>query len=1103
MSNSQDNYTLLIQKLDQFIRKHYINQFLRGLIYSVTIILAFFLLINLIEYFSYLSVVARKIVFYGFVLGSGAIIYKFIVQPLFHYYQLGKIISHEQAAIIIGKHFTNVQDKLLNILQLKKQITPSASDLISASIDQKIENLKPVPFSTAINLGDNKKYLRYLIVPLLALVVILFASPNIIKDGSTRLFYNNMDFERPAPFTFQVENSKLQVVQFQDFQLQVSVNGEVLPENVFIQQDGYSYKMNKKSSTNYEYTFTNLQHNVHFKISAAGYDSRQYEINVLPKPMIVHFDVFMDYPEYTGKKDEPLKNIGDLTAPIGTKVRWEFSTKSTESITVDIGGETVEANRQGETLFVLARELMESDYYTIKVSNKQLLNADSISYSISVIPDLHPSISVKPMEDTVSNKYLYFLGELSDDYGLTALRLKYKVEGSDKDYKSVPIPFDRSSRYSFFSHYWDLQDLELSPGDNISYFFEVWDNDRINGSKSTKSTVLQFKLPSLDEIDKETKESNENIKDKLDSSINQAKEIKEELKALQDKLFQKKSLSWEDKKSIEDLLNKQKDLDENVKDLQQEFSNNLEKQREFKNVNEEILKKQQKLQELFSEVMTDEMKELFEKLESLMENLDQEEILENLENFEFSEEQLEQELDRMLSLFKQLEFEQKLSETIDKLQQLSKEQEELSKETKEETKDNEQLAKEQEDINQKFDNLKEELKELEDINKELGDQNSFNETKEKAEQTKEDLKKSSESLSQEKNKKASESQKDAAKKMQEMSDQLAQMMNDMQMEQMELDLAAIRQILENLIKLSFDEEDLMERIGNASINDPDYVRLVQEQYKIKDDAEMVKDSLYALSKRVFQIESFINKEISDINKYLERSIRNLEDRSKAEANKYQQYVMTGFNNLALMLSETMEAMQQQMASQMPGAQNCQKNGGKSMPSPGMGELQKQLNDQISKLQEQSQKGEQPGGKGGMSKALAEMAAKQAAIREALRKMNQDENSDGSLGDLKEVMDQMDKTETELVNRQLTTEMVKRQKEIQTRLLEAEEALRNRELDKKRESETADEIARKIPPSIEEYLKSRDAEIQLYKTVPPALKPYYKHLIETYFKSISF
>jgi hypothetical protein len=141
----------------------------------------------------------------------------------------------------------------------------------------------------------------------------------------------------------------------------------------------------------------------------------------------------------------------------------------------------------------------------------------------------------------------------------------------------------------------------------------------------------------------------------------------------------------------------------------------------------------------------------------------------------------------------------------------------------------------------------------------------------------------------------------------------------------------------------------------------------------------------------------------------------------------------------------------------------------------------------------------------MSKELAQAAAKQKALREALKQLNDAENKDGKggLGDLQKLMDEMNKTETDLVNKQLNTEMIKRQQEIMTRLLETEDALKERETDKERKSETAKEVARTLPPSLEEYLKKREAEIQLYKTVPPALKPYYKNLVENYFKNISF
>ena len=40
----QDNYRLLIEKLDAFIRKYYVNKLIRGALYSVGTILGLFLI---------------------------------------------------------------------------------------------------------------------------------------------------------------------------------------------------------------------------------------------------------------------------------------------------------------------------------------------------------------------------------------------------------------------------------------------------------------------------------------------------------------------------------------------------------------------------------------------------------------------------------------------------------------------------------------------------------------------------------------------------------------------------------------------------------------------------------------------------------------------------------------------------------------------------------------------------------------------------------------------------------------------------------------------------------------------------------------------------
>ena len=118
--------------------------------------------------------------------------------------------------------------------------------------------------------------------------------------------------------------------------------------------------------------------------------------------------------------------------------------------------------------------------------------------------------------------------------------------------------------------------------------------------------------------------------------------------------------------------------------------------------------------------------------------------------------------------------------------------------------------------------------------------------------------------------------------------------------------------------LSFQQEDLLDLFVSTTINTPRYVELVQDQFKIEKDFQIVEDSLMALSKRLFQIETFIVEKVGLINNNIEGSIGDLEERKIGEAAVAQQTVMKNLNDLAVMLSDVMKQMQQDMSSMMPG-----------------------------------------------------------------------------------------------------------------------------------------------------------------------------------------
>ncbi len=1113
-----EQYQILVNKLDVFIRKYYKNRLIKGGIFFLSLFLIFFLIVNFLEYFGHFSSNSRRFIFFIYLALNLSVFVIYLIIPLFKLCRIGITLTNEQAAEIIGNHFKKeIGDKLINTLQLKELSNHSNThfDLINASIEQKIEDLKPIPFTSAIDFSRNKKYFKYAIPPLLVLIVLLFSSPTILTGPSNRLVKFNEQFEKELPYSINILNDKLEVIQNEDFQLLVKVEGEEIPDIITLEAGNSQIRLIKETKINFSHTFTNVQKPIKFKLLSDDFQSKEYEIKVLPKPILLDFEIIANYPSYTGKKEETIKNNGDIIVPLGTRLTWNFFTRNTENLNIRFKDKMVSPERKSPDLFSFGESFFSSQHYTVSISNQYLKSTDSLTYTINVLPDLYPNISVDEFRDSVYQKQIYFKGGIKDDYGFNLLTFNYSIknealEGGKSASDTIPIALAVNPQQFFY--YFDLNTADLKAGDEVDYFFEIWDNDRINGSKSSKSQIMTFKIPSLEEIDKQTNESNESIKEEMEEAIKDVQKLQKEIDDLNKKMVDKKELSWEDKNQIKNLLEKQKDLQQKIESIKNENEQKATNEREYKEVNEELIEKQKQLEELFEKLLeNEELNQLFKELQELIDEVNKDKVSEMLEKMKMSNEDVEKMLDRNLELFKQLEFESKLEQTISKLEDLSQKQEELSEETKDKKSDSEELTKDQQDINKEFDNVKKDLDDLDKMNKDLEEPNSFDKMEEQQESIDSDLQESENSLSKNQRNKASDSQKQASEKMQKMSESLSDMQQEMVQEGMEEDIDALRDILENLIQLSFDQENLMAKVNSVNINDPQFTDLIREQKNIKDDLKMVEDSLFALSKRQIMIEPFINKEISTINQNMEKSLDYLNNRRSNQSAEKQQYVMTSINNLALMLSETLNQMMMSMMQANSSKSSCKT--GKPKPGAGqssaksMRQLQEQLNKQIEMMKAgKKDDGKDPNGKSGnksqsMSEQLARMAAQQEAIRNQMQQYSDQLEMEGNFGgsqELKKLMNEMEKTETDLVNKMVTQETLLRQQDILTRLLNSEKAELEREKEEKRESNEAKNQINRNPDELIKYNGQQSNEVELLKTMPPTLKQFYKSKVNQYF-----
>lgn len=1178
--NSGSN--ILIIKLDEFIRKYYKNELIKGLLYSTGLLLGLFLFLVITEYYGEFSIPVRTFLFYTFLLASGFTLTRFIVFPLLKLNKLGKIISYEEAALIIGSHFKHINDKLINTLQLQQQSGSILSyQLLEASVNQKIEELKPIPFSGAINLAENKKYLKYVLPPLVIFLLIMILKPVMIKDATERILFHQTYFEKKAPFSFNLINKSLSAIQQEDYNLQLEIDGDKVPNEVYILVNGVEHRMDKEDRTHFNYTFKNLQNNQDFVFLAAGFNSKQYKLNVLPKPLLVKFDIKIQYPAYLNKKDEVISNLGDLQIPEGSKLTWTFNTKNTNALTLRFTDSIAKPEQKNQDLFSFSAKFKKSTLYTIKSENNFITyNPDSITYQLSVIPDQFPTINIEEKKDSLNPKMIYFSGGIKDDYGFNQLQFKYTIYTTDSSDKPVTkfaqqiIPIQKTQINQAIYHYFNASQFEIKAGDKIEYYFEVCDNDGVNGSKCSKSEVMLFKAPTIDELNEATSKSNSEIKKELDESIKKAKDIQKEINELSKKLTEKKQMDWEEKKKLEDLLKKQNDLKNKIEQAKQENALNNQQQQEYNQPDESILEKQKQLEELFENIMTPEMKKLFDELNKLMEKMDKNQVQQKLEELKLTNKDIEKELDRTLEAFKQMEVEQKLQQAIDRLNDLKNKQEALKKETEgnKESKEKEgikegqekkdenkidsnnkdqktdnnkpettskELEKKQNELNKDFEDLKKDLKDLQEKNSSLESPNEIPKSEDLKNEISNEMQKSSDQLNQNNKKNATKSQKNAAEKMNEMQQNMQQSLDKMQQEEPEEDMQALRQILENLLHLSFSQEELMQRLSKIKINDPLYTKIPQQQKKLQDDSKIIEDSLLALSKRVPTISATVNREISAINMNMSKAVSELAERMQSNAQMRMQYSMTSINNLALMLNESLEQMQKQAkeSKKSGSGSKCKKPGKNSSPSSkpsmqSMKQMQEQLNKQLEELKKALEKGQKPGGEKagekpgqkpggqngmgqqgkngmmpmpggqGMSEQLAKMAAQQEAIRRQMQELMDKIKKEGKGNPGGNITDLMEQTEKDIVNKRITQETMKRQQEILTKLLESEKAEREREQDEQRKSNEAKNQNFSNPSQFLEYKRLKEKELELLNTVSPNLTPYYKEKVNEYFNNVN-
>jgi hypothetical protein len=1060
----------------------------------VLLLLAYLGSITLIEYFSYFNPKIKLIIVVISLIMTFFIAVYFVLIPFVKLLGLGKLLTFYDVSALLNKRYPEIKDRLINILELSEDDDSNYSnELVKASIHQKIEELKIFSFTDAIRYKDLKPVFFVFTAIILFITLGFVSFPDVFRDSSVRLIRYQQQFEKPAPYTFNLLTKNLEVVMGESLELIVSCEGKQVPPTLYVNVGGTDFLMTRENEV-FKYTLENVNSSFSIYFTDKKYYSKDYIVKVINKPFIAEFSVSLQPPSYTGLNTENLHNIGDLKIASGTSVTWHIKTVDTDSLDIILNDSVSIKGELTEQGFEVKKTFYSNTDYRISVKNSRLKEDNSLVYKIQIIPDLFPEIKVVQVRDSLDFKTFHFKGNIADDYGFHQLVFNISVNGKDS---MINLPFTPAFLNQDFYYSFDFESVK-NMGKSFKYYFSVYDNDFTSHFKRSISETFTFTFPDYQDIVSKENEDMNAMDHLMDKSAKLTREIQQEFENFKRNQINSNMSDWEKFQRVKDIVNKKNELENVLEQISQQNKDANNFLNSFSEEKQELIKKQEQINQLLNEVLTDDLKKLFEEFNELAKQFDSRKFDQLSKEMNLELDDLSKQLDKNMQLLKKMKVEQKVERVVDELNKLVQLEENIQNHIKEKGSFNEAGEEEKQNAG-RFDELEKDYKEATDFNKDLEKPMNLLDMDKEFKTIQQNFQQNIENIDRKNKKKASDGVGENAKKIKEMAFAMDQMMKNNKKKENEVNIEVLKQILDNLILVSFDQEKLLGRLKNIDYNNPLVNEIKIKQHDMQTQVEFVKDSLYALSKRTPEISSVINKELLALQTNVDFSFENLETGNIGGARMYQQYGITAANNLALFLSEALDNIKEQQNGDGDGDSDNKSNKKGTKPSIGkLKQSQQSIKEQLQKMIEEMKNGN----KGQLSKSIGQTIAQQEMMQQLIREMLNGGNvGKQAEGQLKAVEQLLEQSRRDLINKNINSELINRQNLILSKLLDAEKSGIERDVDDKRESKTAVDVKKSNPEGYFEYKSKNTIENEMLKRNSNQLRSFYDQKYNSFLNQI--
>ena len=909
-------------------------------------------------------------------------------------------------------------------------------------------------------------------------------------------------------------------------------------------------------STLYSARLENVARPLQYYVSVEEVTSEQYQITISNEPIVTQFQYRLNYPAYTQLQSQTLPtNVGDIHVLFGTEVVFTGeSNKPLQKahIAFEASGNVELEIREGklqDTITQLAEDgqqqetpatsqtiqgafiARESENYRIHITDSDgFTNRDPVSRTITVLEDTAPDVNiVAPARDTVLDDAMLveLKVEATDDYGIQELQLIYRVESEGAE--EVKVPLKRwgledalSHRSVFVAYTWDVDRISMFPGETLAYYVQALDIDDVSGPNIGTSHTYTLRFPSLSELYDAVATEQQTEQRGLEELVDEQADATGLVDTLLDKIRKSQELTLNDENLMQQVLENQKQIEETARQLIENMKETAEEMEQNQLFDAETIEKYQELQELMEKALSEEHKELLRKLSEALAEQQMDDQERSMSEANLSQEQFLQQLERAKSLYEQILLEQELEAAVKQAKALAEQQKQLmdTLESLERSAPTGDLAQKEDRVADEFNQLSEKLEELgtkmgelaqnqenappqiERLADEIVRLNQFAHEHKLPEM----LKATSENLRGGQKSEALETGRGAEQTLTELAQGLDNALAFMEGANANETLTALQEAVESGLYLSHLHEEVLTQTNDILTTgqseayiSSEIVRLQQlaaDELSAAESITQLSGKLWDLGTRQIQVPPEAIFHLNASNDALARAARALEDRQPNLAIPIQKGALADLNQAVFELLEAMGQMNQQMGAS--GFENMMEQ------LQQLAESQEQLNEMAQNLNQQlREQGRTPG----VEQMMRQLAAQQQLIREATERIaERAEQMAQMLGSLEDVAGEMTEVEKSLRQGELNEDVLDRQAQILTRMLDSLKSLQKRDVGKQRKAEVAESPetpAQDIPPLHPELLEVvRKLETTPYAKEFEDIPFQYREQLKQYFKALS-